>query len=90
MAICVHPVVLSAQIAASFCVGFALQQQLGRPVFAVHGANPTCDQSGCCLRELHMCGATVTLNSKFTDDFEIRAGYAHLKTIDDGSFDWPP
>jgi hypothetical protein len=90
MAICAHPVVLTAQIAASLGVGFAVQQQLGRPVFSVQCANPTYDQSGCSFRELHICGVTVTLNRKFTGDFEIRAGYVHSKTIDDGSFDWPP
>jgi hypothetical protein len=90
MAVCAHPVVLTAQIAAPSVSASLFSSSWAAPSSQCSApTRRTINQVGV-FRELHICGVTVTLNRKFTGDFEIRAGYVHSKTIDDGSFDWPP
>ena len=82
--------VLTANNAVSVGIPSPTAQQLGRPVFTSARVDPAFDAVNrlSTTAGSNFNGATITLDRQFQDDFELLAGYAYSKTIDDASSDF--
>lgn len=83
------PVILTMENAASLGIPSPTAQQIGRPVFPQQRLNPAYDAINQFQTEAgsNCLGVTATVNRQFTEEFELMAGYAFSKTIDDASYD---
>lgn len=82
------PVLLNNSNAASVGILNPLPQQLGSDVFGPGRANPAFDGINQLQNQANSLynGATVSVNRRLSDEFEVMAGYTYAKTIDDASY----